>query len=127
MFKLKWALLIVFLAGVLILVLPDDGKELIKLNKIHGPSFQDIIGLALISLSWVGSIIIVCICWGKIKTIIGTRNAPLLLFVYLFSCIGIAIALKTEADWILWPCVAIALFINILFVFLSFKKNKPIV
>lgn len=124
MFKPKWILLIIAIAGVIILLLPDKGHPLIAFNKAHGPSFQDLIGLALILISWLFGVFLVVKNWNKIKTRVGTKNVLLFLSIYLLSFIGIVMALKTSLDWILWPCVTIALLINILFVILSFAKKN---
>jgi hypothetical protein len=46
---LAW--LIGLLAGIVIIVLPDDNQALIELSDTHGPSAQDLIGVILIALS----------------------------------------------------------------------------
>ena len=67
----KWILLILFIAGLIILILPDQGNQAIQLNDSHGPSFQDLIGLGLILISWFSSCVIVIGNWKKIKSNLG--------------------------------------------------------
>ncbi len=124
MFKLRSILLIVAIAGMIILLLPDKSVPLFAFNKDHGPSFQDLIGLALILISWFIGVFMIVKNWICIKTRIGAKNILLFIIIYFLSCAGIVMALKTSLDWILWPCVIIALLINILFVSLSFAKKN---
>ena len=127
MLKLQWILAIVFLAGVSIVLLPDDGRPVIRFNEMHGPSVPDMIGLGLISISWLAGLVMIVLNWKKIRTRIGIKNVGWLISIYLLSCLGIGIALKAGFDWMLWPSVAVASFVNILFVFLSFKKSDPFI
>lgn len=124
MFKLRWILLIVVITGVIILLLPDNGKPLIVFNKDHGPSLSDIIGLSLIIICWLAGIFMIAKNWITVKTKMGTKNIFLFISIYLLSCIGIAMALERGLDWILWPCVITALAINILFVIYSIKRRN---
>ena len=123
MIKTKWILLITFLAGIFILVLPDNNKPLISFNKMHGPTLQDMIGLILISISWLGSIIIIGKNWKGIRSRVGQRNIFLLFTIYLLSGMAIVIALIAESDWLLWLSVSIASVVNIFFIVQSFLKR----
>ena len=119
----KWVLLILFIAGLIIVVLPDSGKPVIALNKSHGPSVQDFIGLGLILISWLFSCGIVIRNWEKIKSKIGNRNFRLLILIYLLAMTGIILALAVSSDFILWICVAVGLLINILFIIYAFARK----
>lgn len=118
----KWVLLILFITGLIIVVLPDSGKPVIALNKSHGPSMQDLIGLGLLLISWLFSCIIVIRNWKKIKSKIGNRTFGLLLMIYLVAMAGIILSLVVSSDLFLWICVAVGLLINILFVGYAINK-----
>lgn len=118
----KWVLVILFIAGLIIVLLPDSGKTVIELNKSHGPSIQDLIGLGLLLISWLLSSIIVIRNWKKIKSKIRNRTFKLLIIIYLLAVIGIALSLAVSSDLMLWICVAVGLLINILFFIYAFNK-----
>jgi hypothetical protein len=118
----KWVLLILFIAGLIIVVLPDSGKAVIELNKSHGPSIQDSIGLGLILISWLFGCTIVVRNWRKIKSRIGNRALKLLTIIYLLAMTGIIVSLAVSSDFFLWICVAVGLLINMLYVIYAFKK-----
>lgn len=120
----KWVLLILFITGLIIVVLPDSGKPVIALNKSHGPSMQDLIGLGLLLLSWLFSCAIVIRNWKKIKSKIGDKTFRLLIIIYLLAMTGIVLALVVSSDCLLWICVAVGLSINILFIIYAFAKNS---
>jgi drug/metabolite transporter (DMT)-like permease len=122
MVNYKWVLIILFIAGLIIVVLPDSGKRVIALNKNHGPSIQDLIGLGLLLISWLLSSIIVIRNWKKVKSKIGNRTFRLLLIIYLLAITGIILALAVSSDFFLWICVAVGLLINILYFVYALKR-----
>ena len=119
----KWILLLLFIAGLIILLLPDQGKPVIVLNKKHGPSLQDLIGLLLMLISWFVSCIVVVKKWKEVRLKTGSRIFSLLILVYILSIIGITLSLMFSSDLILWSCAAIAGSINILFIIHAFNKE----
>jgi len=116
----RWILLIIFFAGLIILLLPDASKPVIEFNKIHGPSIPDLIGLSFIMISWVSSCITIIQRWPKIKLKLGNKTVYMLLIIYLLSCFGIVLSLRLSLDELLWFCVAAALIINVLFIIYAF-------
>ena len=119
----KWILLILFIAGLIILLLPDKGTPVIVLNEKHGPSFQDLIGLVLIIISWALSCIVVIRHWKVISSKIGNRNSGLLVLVYILSIAGVALSLLFSSDPMLWACAAVGCFMNILLFVYAFKER----
>jgi len=119
----KWILLILFIAGLIILLLPDKGEPVIELNKKHGPSLQDLIGLLLMLISWLVSCIVVIREWEVVKLKTGNSNFRLLIVVYIVSITGIALSLILSFDLILWFCIAVGSFVNILFIIYAFDKR----
>ena len=118
----KWVLIILFVTGLVIVVLPDSGKPVIALNKSHGPSIQDLIGLGLLLMGWLFSCIVVIRNWKKIKSKIGIKNFRLLIITYLLAIAGIILSLAISSDFFLWICAAVGLLINILYLFYAFHK-----
>ncbi|HET6769042.1 MAG TPA: hypothetical protein VFH08_16635 [Chitinophagaceae bacterium] len=118
----KWVLLILFITGLITVLLPDSGKRVIALNKSHGPSIQDLIGLGLLLIGWLLSCSIVIRNWKKIILKIGNRKFILLLISYLLAMIGIILSLAVASDFFLWVCVAVGLIINILYVIYAFNE-----
>ena len=116
-------LLILFIAGLIILLLPDVGKPIIVLNENHGPSLLDIAGLLLMFASWFLSCIVIAKRWEKIKLKIPNSAFVSLIIIYILSVIGVALSLLLTSDIMLWLCAAIAGLINILFVIYAFGKS----
>jgi hypothetical protein len=118
-----WILVVVFIFGFLILILPDDGTAVFRLNEKHGPSWADILGLLLIGIGWAGLSYRAVINWKLITETFGKTNARLLLALYCISILGIAIALTIGIEWILWMSTAIASIINFSFIIVAFPRR----
>jgi len=124
MTKTFWILFVVFLAGLIILILPDnDEPPVIKLNKAHGPSPVDLAGLLLMLGSWLVSYVLVFIHRKKVIKMFGKGNVTLLCLLYFILVLGIAIGLMLSSEWILWSCVTIAFMINVAFLIPVFRRN----
>jgi len=116
-------LLILFIAGLIILLLPDMGKPIIVLNENHGPSLWDIAGLLLMLASWFLICMVIAKKWQKIKLKIPGPGFVSLIIIYILSIIGVALSLLFSSDVMLWLCAAMAGLINILFVIYAFDKS----
>ena len=121
--RLFWILVLVFIAGLFILLLPDNGIAVVKFNEEHGPSMFDLGGLTLMSVSWLISFILVCIRWKKVTDKFGRANTTLLCFLYFVLLLGIVAALMFSSEWILWSCAITAFLINIAFLIPVFRRN----
>lgn len=119
----KWIPLILFLAGLIILLLPDRGKPVIVLNKKHGPSLPDLVGLVIMMTGWLWSCIAVFENRNEVIRRTGKRISGLFIILYVLSVIGISLSLLFSFELILWSCTAIAACINILFIIYSFNKK----
>ena len=124
MLKIKWVLLVLFITGLIIVLLPDSGKPVVEFNRSHGPSIQDLIGLGLILISWLLSCAILIRNWKRTKSKLGNGNFRLLIIIYLLAMIGIILSLTLSSDFFLWICVGTGLLINILFVVYAFNKRQ---
>jgi len=118
-----WILFVVFVAGLIILLLPDNGTAVIKLNKAHGPSSVDLAGLMLMLGSWLVSYVLVFIHRKKVIKKFGKGNVTLLCLLYFILVLGIAIGLMLSSEWMLWSCVTIAFMINVSFLIPVFRRN----
>jgi len=119
----KWILPVLFIAGLVILVLPDQGKPVILINESHGPSFLDLIGLLLMMIPWFVSCIVVIRKWKEVRLKTGNSNFRLLVTGYFISIIGVALSLLFSSDLTLWLCVIVATFINVLFILYASNKG----
>jgi hypothetical protein len=117
-------LITVFLAGLIILLLPDNNDRIITLNKIHGPSLQDLAGLVLMISVWAVSCIFVIKKWLLVIKSIGRSTAYLLVLLYLFSLSGVALALILSFDLLLWICITIAVIINVLVIITAIRAKN---
>jgi hypothetical protein len=118
--KLPWILIVVFITGMIILLLPDNSPPAIRLNEQHGPSFVDLAGLSLILLSWLVACAVVIYRWRRVTGKFGSVNAYLAVVLYLLSLSGIGVALAIPADLLLWSSAIAAFLINIALVIAAF-------
>ena len=121
--RLFWILVFVFIAGLFILLLPDNGVPVIKLNEEHGPSSIDLVGLSLMLGSWLISYILVFMRWQKVINKFGKSNTIALCFLYFILILGIVAGLMLSSEWILWPSAITAFLINIAFLIPVFRRN----
>ena len=121
--KNRLTFLVLFIAGLMILLLPDDGEPVIKLNELHGPSWQDLIGLTLILFAWLFSCFIIVKNWKNIRSKVGQRNLILCLSIYVISVTGIFFSLRSSNEMLLWIFAVCAASINTLFIIFAFNKQ----
>jgi hypothetical protein len=120
-YRFKWLILLVFIAGLIILLLPDKSKPLIELNRSHGPSFIDIVGLALMFISWIICLLDIIKNWRQLKIKMGNQILFGLIFIYLVSNAGIIIGLNLSIEIILWVSVAVASIINMVLIIFTYN------
>jgi len=114
--NLSWIFLLLFIAGLVILLLPDSGNRVIEFNEKHGPSVLDLLGLTMIVVAWGYSCLLIVKNWKKIADRFGRINILLLGTVYIISTAGIALSLVLSLESLLWSSVTIALVINLIFI-----------
>ena len=120
-YKYRWILLIIFIAGLFILLLPDKGQPVIQLNQEHGPSIPDIVGLLLMLGSWFVSIIFIAKKRADLTRRFGNSILVIMIVLYLVSIGGIIAGLNSSIEWIIWLSVATATIINSAFIISAFK------
>ena len=117
-------LITIFLAGSIILLLPDNNDPIIRFNKIHGPSLQDLAGLVLIILVWIASCIFVIKKWSQVLKSIGHSTTYFIVLLYLFSLSGIVLALILSLDLLLWISILIALLTNVSIIITAIRAKE---
>ena len=120
-YKYRWLLLIIFFAGLVILLLPDKSRSVVQLNKQHRPSIADLAGLSLMLFSWLMSAIFIIKNRSNLTGKFGNQVLGILIAVYIISIAGIITGLNLSIEWVLWVSVAVATTINILFIISAFK------
>lgn len=120
-YKYRWLLLIIFFTGLLILLLPDSGRPVIRLSKEHGPSIPDLAGLFLMLTSWLISVVFITKRRSDLAKRFGNPGLLIMIVLYLFSIAGIIAGLNLSLEWMIWISVAIATIINISFIISAFK------
>ena len=121
--RLFWILTGIFITGLVILVLPDNGTPVIILNKTHRLSLVDLAGLSLMLGSWLISYFLEVIRWKKVQKRFGKSNTYLLCVLYFILVSGIGTGLMVSSEWILWSCAVIAFLINVAFLVPAFRRN----
>lgn len=124
MYKTSGLLAAIFIVGLIILLLPDKGEPVFKLNQTHGPSMIDVIGLTLMFGSWLVSCFIIISRMKWIAGKLGKRNVWLLSALYFLSIAGIIFTLVFSFEWMLWGFVVTASLINMFFVLLAFRSPR---
>ena len=115
-------LIITFLAGLGVLLLPDKTTPVIRFNQMHGPSAMDIAGLVLMLLVWLSTAITVIKRRKKVVQLVGQSTVYLLAAVYLLAVCGIVFALSFSVEWLLWLAAGIAFIVNLTFIIPAFRK-----
>ena len=117
-------LITIFLTGSIILLLPDNNDPIIKFNKIHGPSLQDLAGLVLIISVWIASCIFVIKKWPLVIKSIGSSTTYFLVLLYVFSLSGVVLALIFSLDLLLWISILIALLTNVSIIITAIRAKN---
>ena len=117
-------LITIFLAGLIILLLPDNNDPIIKFNKIHGPSLQDLAGLVLIISVWFASCIFVIKKWSQVIKGIGSNTAYFFVLLYLLSLSGVVFSLIFSLDLLLWICISIAIITDVLVIITAIRAKE---
>ena len=114
----------IFLTGLVILLLPDNDDPIIRLNKIHGPSLQDLAGLVLMISVWLASCILVIKKWARIIKSLGPSTAYFLVLLYLFSLSGVVLALILSFDFLLWTCITLGVITNVSVIITAIRAKE---
>jgi len=105
-------------------MLPDNNDPMIRLNKIHGPSLQDLAGLVMMISAWIASCILVIKRWPEIIKSTGRSTAYFLVLFYLFSLSGIVLALILSLDLLLWISIVLAISNNATVIIIAIRAKE---
>ena len=123
MHKSFWVVLLILIVGIVIVVLPDSDSRIFNLNKDHGPSVQDTIGLILIISGWL---------WVVLRIINNRRllfirlGMVILRALALLVVIGgglIVIGILSESNGSLWTGIALSILAYVSLMIPAFRKN----
>ena len=99
----------ILIAGVIIILLPDNDNRIISLNKYHGPSTTDFIGIALILSVWVLMLIESIKQYRKIYLSLKFQGLLICLLLVIGGSLWIAFSIDTSTNiqWIVGACIAV--------------------
>ena len=118
-----WIFLWVFVVGLVVLLLPDSGNTLFSLNRDHGPSLQDAIGLGMMLIAWLYSLFMIIKNVPYLRKRLGHGRLIMFTSIYIFSLAGIAISLSATDNYFLWFFIIPATIVNLLFILYVFNKG----
>ena len=93
-----WIFLLLFVAGLIVLLLPDNGNRILTLNEKHGPSLQDLIGLGMMLIAWLYSCLVIIKNVQYLRKKLGEGRLILFLSIYILSIAGICISLNVTSN-----------------------------
>jgi uncharacterized membrane protein YidH (DUF202 family) len=101
-------MLILIIAGIVIVALPDRGQRLFSISRDHGPSMQDAIGLILVFIGYAWFLVQT---WRRREKLFQYKNRPSFRLIPLFVVLSIALIIVSVINdygyW--WICGAIIL------------------
>jgi hypothetical protein len=94
------ACLVVIVAGLVVVVLPDADERVITFSGNHGPSFVDIVGLILIVIPWFYMTFHAVKHWPVLLQLFGRKLVSVLLAVALGGFMVLVISIRSDSE--LW-------------------------
>jgi hypothetical protein len=116
--------LFILTVGIILVILPDTGRPLIRFSENHGPSAVDVIGLTLILLVWM---MMVYTAWSKRKFILATLGRVKVIAI--LSVIGlcsflIPLGLKLESDLLLFGSTIVNVVCQVVLFGIAFRSRR---
>jgi uncharacterized protein YjeT (DUF2065 family) len=111
-----WLSVAVILCGLLILLVPDNGRRLFSYDEDHGPSFLDFIGFLLITNVWIYWIVTILNQRKKVYKKIRLSGVIITSVLLIAGLVLIIVGLQMENNAILYSGTALSVFT---YVFLS--------
>lgn len=109
--------------GLILVAIPDTGAPLIQFNAEHGPSALDVVGLALIVVTWLVMVIKTVVERQRVVQHHGTDKIKRLLGYVVLGGASIFFGLQIELDFILWCGVLVSLLGYGLLFLPAFRKS----
>lgn len=111
------------LVGTILVVMPDHGPVLIRLNADHGPSFIDLVGLSLIVTGWLLMILKVWRSRKDVRKQIGSTYFRLSLFLIALCTTLIPLALKLNSDVLLFSSSSVSLVCQVVLMTVAIRSR----
>src|SRR6187399_2318398 len=85
-----FSLLLLFIIGLVIVILPDNNERVFSLSEDHGPSLQDITGLTLLLCPYIYTIIL---AWRKRQHLKPYQNTTAFKLGSILFVLGLALVI----------------------------------
>lgn len=123
MHRLFWFVLVLLIAGIVIVLLPDSDKRLFSFNKDHGPSMQDMIGLSLIIIGWIWIVVRIISNRNQLVFRLGLFKLRLMALLIVAGGALIAAGILSELNNLLWIGIALSAFAYVFLMIPAFRKD----
>jgi len=122
--KTLWIILLLMAAGMVVMLLPDDGPRVASFNKDHGPSRIDLIGVTMVVAGWL---LIVWRIVSKRKDVLLFFGSAKVLLLVLFIVTGALLIVAGLAyymsDALLWTGGSVSVLAYTLLMIPAFRSE----
>jgi hypothetical protein len=119
-----WLCVLMFIAGVVIVALPDNNERVFSFNESHGPALLDVAGLVFVMASWSFMMIYALVKWRNVFQLIGRPMAAATLAIGATGLMVTAVALAGDSgNW--WIGALIAFAGQLAWIIAAFRKRAP--
>lgn len=115
-------LIVLIVAGLIIVILPDNNQRLFSLSKDHGPSLQDAIGILMILIPYVYFLFKV---WRVREKIVALRNTPFFipaLILFLLSMVVLVVSILNDLGWWWLPAASIMALLQVYVFYVALRQ-----
>ena len=123
MHKSFWLVLLLLVSGIIIVLLPDSDIRLFSINKDHGPSLRDTIGLCLIIVGWLWIVLRIIRYRNQLFVRLGLFKLRLMALLIVTGGALIAAGILSELNNLLWTGIALSAFAYVFLMIPAFRKN----
>lgn len=123
MHKSFWIVVLLLIAGIIIVLLPDADKRIFSFNKEHGPSLQDTIGLFLIMIGWIWIVLRIISNRNQLVIRLGIVKLRLMAILIIIGGALISAGILSALNSLLWTGVAISALAYVFLMIPAFRKN----
>jgi hypothetical protein len=121
------SLLLLFLIGLVIVILPDNNERLFSFSNDHGPSRMDLIGLTILFCPYL---YIVILAWKKRQNLKPYQNTTAFKFGSIMFALGLALVIVSVVNdygswWLLGAAIMFVCQVIVFYLILT-SQNKSI-
>ena len=117
-----WICMFILAGSCVLVALPDSGERLFSINKDHGPSLTDTIGIIILLVTWTWMQAQVFRNRKKVNEHLGGKLVFLPIILVFVGMAGIIISLAASKNELLWPGIIAAVAGNFILMIPAFKK-----